>query len=1599
MGKCSIVIDGQSYEIGSDALQEILAKNLNTKGVLVNRDLSLLTAREKFDRDKFLSINSIADAVKKVGILFKQSDVQQKNRLQLQYRNMTKHGILTINENMVTEYLIDSTKFMSDYGDPAVGGADIATAIDNFIAANSGRNISISEIVAGLLKENNKLGLRVSNIEKSSHEIVFPKIGQTAFMLDDDVQVSQVNEEYFKEKLINKLSPPSRLQNHYNYFLRSEEGEHLYILVKGSKEHLELEDGRLTKPRVEVYTKTVNGEHVKMLSERETGEDIMPEVSPNVEYRELTVSGIKHKYLVIPNAKYLPLIHSTLLNKKGSNYTDIVNSYTNNTTTNTIEYLRLMMDTSNNQKQANKYKAKINLISLYTRGNKDINAPISELVEYITESLNEFKANPELITSLRETYVDLLNTDPEKYGYVKRKIDLLDNLINYMNKPINFTGLSPQDFTDIVNTVSYTDHILKTKFMKEARVGSISGLQVDSMNQLMSLLDNEEDLRLEQRIARTATELNSSFKLQLNLITARIPGQDKQSFQATKVVAFLNTKNNLALVNLYNYWLTGADNDIDKIYNMTYYVGRNGKVINWSNLFRYDDEKFLDKSLELPVPDQTVTRGVLTPSGYQITANDIPLLNEVEINGVKGLDLPSFSRYVDILNGLYNNGWRYSFEMGVTPDTATLDYLINNFNNYDDYKTGDNESKAIINKYIKYMFQSSDDIANQAHHYSPIEIEITKNAAKKSSKGAAEKTVDFNDPTKIAEYKNINADGKSVIGITATGLKIYGALTMYYFKKIMSGDFSHMNFKQPLVTKYSEDGINITVNGVSVALASLNVESLSPEFLEQYIKYKLEQSNELSSEYNEEEIRFLMETLNLQERASLVLSALLSAATDNAKELVLTKINAGPDMASLYIYSIFTGNDFEEFANLMVSPEADFLAEMWKPMILDELRDNRTPGTNLSTESSVVNYIMNSSLGKTLNKFKIAKTISNEFKKYAVYTDSGTINTLKTITNFITGSTEEERTAFVKTYNDSIQVDESEFGKQPEEEEGEDYSEGELGEDEENEEIEEENEDDFGIYDADEDMYDEEMSLASLNKKMEVRFYRLFDEARKTIKKMKTLDLDKLNQIAELHKSASILKVMGGILKINQGIEADPYLFLNKIDLINKFIGKNITEGNRYSIPNEYLETGTFYFDFIKFLTDDDYKNKSINLFSKLVPNNYNILDVIDKSEHFKAMLNGIVAMHNFYMKTSYRYRVIYNTLNGNNNIYRDMILGVNERGVRSSINENIYQGIDKFVSQMIIQNYFESGNTANGESVGGAIEVIIPAGNYKVNNSGGFKARISDEKATVDFNSKLNTLAGRIEFVNYMENEVFPNLIMGYRRMADGEIVKDENLLSNIFVSELNNDIIVDRVTGDSYEYYKPGMNLLNIKSQEDKNKFEQYKNDFSALNNLNYYNVRITDLIYLYNLIVNNDAFSKSSFTAMYEKTGSMLPSSSLYYEFKDFVESMDARVEDDIHDYEGIQFYGVAETVDYVPWKTKPESKKYIKTHKNGEYKYYVLNGSSYDEIELPKDVSEKHMLIQRNRDFSVSRNIITKRNVDKFLSDFLKNGIFDYDINCD
>jgi hypothetical protein len=72
------------------------------------------------------------------------------------------------------------------------------------------------------------------------------------------------------------------------------------------------------------------------------------------------------------------------------------------------------------------------------------------------------------------------------------------------------------------------------------------------------------------------------------------------------------------------------------------------------------------------------------------------------------------------------------------------------------------------------------------------------------------------------------------------------------------------------------------------------------------------------------------------------LSALLSAATDNAKELILAKINASSKFVDIYTYLLSIGTPFGDIAKIMTSDIFNKVVKLTETNIFDEDTDSFT---------------------------------------------------------------------------------------------------------------------------------------------------------------------------------------------------------------------------------------------------------------------------------------------------------------------------------------------------------------------------------------------------------------------------------------------------------------------------------------------------------------------------------------------------------------------------------------------------------------------------------------------------------------------------------
>lgn len=366
-------------------------------------------------------------------------------------------------------------------------------------------------------------------------------------------------------------------------------------------------------------------------------------------------------------------------------------------------------------------------------------------------------------------------------------------------------------------------------------------------------------------------KMASGFPTTLEFITARIPAQGMQSFTAAKIKNFVFSTKNSCYGPLEMLKMTGADYDIDKQNMMTWAVTMDGEIIDW--------EPFLDDNGKMShdkYKKWVKTSGLSQHEAQEVfkSANQNYIVHKI-ISIIKSP-----------VNAIQAN----------TP--VSLDKATNAIKDLD---------------YSKALTASSlTDLMELREHASP-----------------------FN-PHSMFKYERLNMDGKSGIGIFASDLKAYFAA---YYATISSTEAesnqtvfrSNSGLDDDTMVK---EGINPEAiqyfnlktgkkEAESTAIANTTKFTSTNSNKELHLdksrefKAKLAEKTaddtagqfEILSNYIESV--GIIGDINVNEQAWEDLSELLSAATDNAKELILGKINATANTSSIISTMIRMGIDLK----------------------------------------------------------------------------------------------------------------------------------------------------------------------------------------------------------------------------------------------------------------------------------------------------------------------------------------------------------------------------------------------------------------------------------------------------------------------------------------------------------------------------------------------------------------------------------------------------------------------------------------------------------------------------------------------------------------
>lgn len=447
-----------------------------------------------------------------------------------------------------------------------------------------------------------------------------------------------------------------------------------------------------------------------------------------------------------------------------------------------------------------------------------------------------------------------------------------------------------------------------------------------------------------------------SFQDSTNFIASRIPAQTLQSFMSMKLVAWTQNSKNMAYVSHFQTYLQGSDYDIDKAYIMGQSYNNSANYIGWSTLFDYTSYATLQASKQLPVPKgeqwakaarhlkgdkEAFAKATQVWQDTSETDADVEEFLQLTNGVIKDLQLESDRvKALTLLARIIkkteanNRGVKYN-----GTNIEGLNNLMQLINDHEFTPLHPSIAEAAYkNVASANIYAVAHDIRNRDQAYTAISMGILQKAAADSPKGNQAGSLNMLNPlTKyIMQYQNLV--GKNVIAIAANGEKVWFNAYYYWTKILQSGnedDMKRLKFQQTF------NRIAGRAKGTPYAKSVSTLPDMN--FRDARIR------NALLSQFNvsEKDLEYVY--------VDQLISQLLSAATDNAKELILAKINSGTNFARMYVYAIMTGYDINDIVAFMTSPVAEFVDQMSAANIFTKDSAFNNPNSAISLAEGFVN--------------------------------------------------------------------------------------------------------------------------------------------------------------------------------------------------------------------------------------------------------------------------------------------------------------------------------------------------------------------------------------------------------------------------------------------------------------------------------------------------------------------------------------------------------------------------------------------------------------------------------------------------------------------
>lgn len=958
---------------------------------------------------------------------------------------------------------------------------------------------------------------------------------------------------------------------------------------------------------------------------------------------------------------------------------------------------------------------------------------------------------------------------------------------------------------------------------------------------------NRENKTFHERMRVRAQRMWQSFELQCKMLGTRIPTQDMQSFMPEEIIGWTDSTVNDLYVPVQMFVIKGNDLDIDKEYELSYGIDNQGLVYINTKLVNELEYSYNDLFRLLPpngieyTTTGTIDNDTFPISHYDLMGDKIDLINKI-------IESKATKVSFDVLD---KDALKFLSHLNLHTTTQLSDKVVD---------------MAIKNQVVTNILKVSTDVENQI--ISQISVDTVtrpiKEAAKRSSLAMYEKTINSDNPLVMYTMQVQNMVGREVIGITAVALKQFFAKTAYYNSKInefidkLPNALDAQEITESLVkdlVKYNPLRktytvfANVNLLDAIDAMWRLGTKIPSANGFIPYIGIDIKIGD--AQFKNLYDLLIWMQEQADMNDASLNQSGILSEATDNAKSLTLSKINATQSFVDIYTYMAALGEDMEYVADIMISPAFTYITKL--------VDGDMFEGDSLSVKNAIKfylgEYIFEGTDANAVSTITSQVELKRDDKEW--YNEALKVCYRIKNTNYNPDSIEQAQGEYINALSENSNVPKPEP-----------LIKGEVD------------------------------TLIRYFKECKIRDKFIEQNGHGDDARIKMI-------LEEIIPGVEEQGILGALCGLNQGLRTrsfDKIKFTQRIEnyfnrILNdalKVFRKETTQHADIRLKVSEILGEDITFDLFKFATDNDYQQKMVSAMEYLYHTD-NILKIITTVPHFKQMLHTWAVDETLIKKASVRY-----------NLEKDLMQKVKPEGRQYSFNEQEHTQIKRYVNDMLILNWLFQED----------LSIDIPI-DQKIYNITG------NDDYSLDGKLRLNDVHALASFKRLVEIYIVPTL------------KQRDDLKDNAFLNALT--VTSENLKSGIKSYLKLPVPMMDIeKSVELEAAYNSYINAFDEISTIDFGGMKLGDIFYLYNLIVNKDSFGQNSLTRLFENLVNSNKGSFLVNSFNEWIGDLDRS-----GDYSTIKINLVDLMGRISKYATDTSIRQPLNTMYNSDYTFEVLN----------------------------------------------------------